>query len=83
MVAPIAVTANSAAPGRAAAGHPLNGGRLSPRKLEFLRDLSTGRVAVRTTEVATGKVRTVPPEELLKALAGIRQAIGLLLDRNG
>jgi hypothetical protein len=81
MVAPIAATATSAAYGRPAAGQPLNGGRVSPRELEFLRDPSSGRVAVRTTEVATGRVRTVPPEALLRALANIRRAIGVLLDR--
>jgi len=83
MVAPIAVTANSAASGRAAAGQLLNGGRVSRRELEFLRDPSTGRVAVRSTEVATGRVRMVPPEQLLRTLAGIRRAIGMLLDRSG
>ena len=56
-------------------------GRTTPRKLEFLRDPSTGRVVVRTTDMVTGKVRHLPPEKLLSTMAGIRRAIGLLLDR--
>jgi uncharacterized FlaG/YvyC family protein len=76
----MAVAATSADRLRPAAGQPLDG-RVSPRKLEFLRHASSGRVAVRTTEVATGKAYTIPPEKMLEVIAGIREAIGLLLDR--
>jgi uncharacterized FlaG/YvyC family protein len=79
----IAATANSVASRRPAGGQLPNNGKVSPRELEFLRDPSSGRVAVRSTDVATGKVRTVPPEQLLKTLAAIRRAIGLLLDSKG
>ena len=77
----VAVTASSAAHARPAAGQPVMSGRTNPRKLEFLRDSSTGRVVVRTTDTVTGKVRCIPPETLLATMASIRRAIGLLLDR--
>ncbi len=79
----IAATANATAAGHSLAGRRPDNGKISPRELEFLRDLSTGRVAVKSTDVNTGKVRTIPPVQMLRTLAGIRRAIGLLLDRSG
>lgn len=81
MVAPMAVTATSAEAIRPAAGQPQATGRVNPRRLEFFRDEPSGRVVVRTTDTVTGEVRTIPPMEMLEALANIRSAIGLLLDR--
>jgi uncharacterized FlaG/YvyC family protein len=77
----MAAVATPAEAVRPAAGQPVSEGRVNPRRLEFLRDESSGRVAVRTTDMVTGQTRTIPPEEMLKALAGIRLAIGLLMDR--
>ncbi len=81
MVASITGSAGSAAPVRRGAGRPVLSGGAHPRKLEFLRDPSSGRVVVRTTDMVTGKVRHLPPQKMLSTLASIRRAIGLLLDR--
>jgi hypothetical protein len=81
VVAPTAVTATSADSIRPATGQPIANGRINPRRVEFVRDESSGRVAVKTTDTVTGEVHTIPPMELLKALANIRSGIGMLLDR--
>ena len=81
MVAPMAMNTGSAGPVRPGAGQPAGSGGAHPRKLEFLRDPSSGRVVLRTTDMITGKVRHLPPQKMLSAMASIRRAIGLLLDR--
>lgn len=64
---------------RPAASGPDRGFKSS--KVEVVRDPASGRVAVKVMDDATGEVvRCIPPEKLLRVLAGIRDAIGLLLD---
>ena len=48
-----------------------------------LRGATMGRVAVRVIDRVTGEeIKCIPPEAMLDTLAGIRAAIGLLLDSN-
>ena len=81
MVASIAANTGSAASVNSGAGRPVLSGGAHPRKLEFLRDPSSGRVVLRSTDMVTGKVRHLPPQKMLSTMASIRRAIGLLLDR--
>jgi len=74
--------ADAATAAQQVARQPAKGGSSRPRSLEFLRDVSSGRVAVRATDSVTGEeIRCIPTVKMLAAIAGIRKAIGLLLDR--
>ena len=54
------------------------------QSLQFVRDPASGRVAVKVVDEVTGEeIKSIPSEGMLRALAGIRAAIGLLLDQKG
>lgn len=55
----------------------------SSRRLSIAQDEATGRFVYRVIDVNTGEViRQYPPDEILKIVAQIRQAAGLVLDAN-
>ena len=55
----------------------------SSRRLSIAQDEATGRFVYRVIDVNTGEViRQYPPDEILKIVAQIRQASGLVLDAN-
>lgn len=55
----------------------------SSRRLSIAQDEATGRFVYRVIDINTGEViRQYPPDEILKIVAQIRQASGLVLDAN-
>ena len=66
------------------AGPPATTPKVDRTEVHFLRDPESGRVAVQVVDSVTGdEIRQIPPEEMMKALASIRKAIGLVLDERG
>ena len=62
-------------------GAPAARGGPHPQCLEFVPDAGAGRVAVKIVDQVTGQeIKSIPSEGMLRALAAIRAAIGLLLD---
>ena len=59
------------------------GDDFSSRRLSIAQDEATGRFVYRVIDVTTGEViRQYPPDEILKIVAQIQQASGLILDAN-
>jgi len=57
------------------------GDDFSSRRLSIAQDETTGRFVYRVIDVNTGEViRQYPPDEILKIVAQIQQASGLVLD---
>jgi len=66
------------------AGGPATAPGIEPTEVHFLRDPESGRVAVQVVDARTGEeIHQIPPEGMMRALASIHEAIGLLLDARG
>ncbi|WP_264842361.1 flagellar protein FlaG [Caldinitratiruptor microaerophilus] len=56
--------------------------RIFDRTFRFHVDEDSGRIVVRVFNSVTGElIGQIPPEEVLRVAAGIREFLGLLLDR--
>ncbi|MFO7173836.1 MAG: flagellar protein FlaG [Bacillota bacterium] len=56
--------------------------RIFARSFRFYVDEATDRIVVKIIDTLTGEViGQVPPEEVLRVAAGIREFLGLLVDR--
>lgn len=56
--------------------------RIFDRTFRFHVDEESGRIVVRVFNSVTGElIGQIPPEEVLRVAAGIREFLGLLLDR--
>ncbi len=53
-------------------------------RLRFQKDDQSGKWVAQVVDVETGEVlRQVPPEELRRIAAALRQSMGLLINRRG